>query len=90
MAENLTMSQMAKELNLSRRVVSAVANDNLGGIRVSDKTRKRIKEHLRDRGYVQSKSALQLRQGGQQELVSLLYCGKFVDTHALVEAMSHN
>ena len=89
MVEKLTMSQMAKELRVSRSVVSAVLNNNKGSVRVSDETRRRIKEHLRDRGYVQSKSALQLRQGGQQELVSLLYCGKFVDTHALVEALSY-
>ena len=87
MAENLTMSQMAKELKLSRRVVSAVVNDNLGAIRVSDETRKRIKEHLRDRGYVQSKSALQLRNQDRVDTINLLYCGKFIDVDHLFSAL---
>jgi DNA-binding LacI/PurR family transcriptional regulator len=87
MAEKLTMSQMAQELNVSRSVVSAVVNNNLGTIRVSANTQKRIKEHLRNRGYVQSKSALMLKNRTDVDSIHILYCGKFIDVDHLIKAM---
>ena len=63
MSEVLTMSQMAKELNISRRVVSAVVNNKADKLPVGAATQKRIKQYLDQRGYVQSKSALQIKNG---------------------------
>jgi DNA-binding LacI/PurR family transcriptional regulator len=87
MAKKLTMSQMAQELKVSRSVVSAVVNNNLGSIRVSASTQQRIKEHLRNRGYVQSKSALMLKNRAELDSIHILYCGKFIDIDHLVKAM---
>lgn len=65
------MQQMAEELQLSRRVISAVINGNPGKVRISAATEQRIRNYLAASGYVRSRSALQLKQGGNSEQVGI-------------------
>ncbi len=82
------MQQMAEELQLSRRVISAVINGNPGKVRISAATEQRIRNYLAASGYVRSRSALQLKQGGNSEQVGIFYCGKFVALNYLTEALT--
>ena len=84
----LTMEQLAKELQVSRRVVSAVLNDRCRELRVSDATRNRVREYLESSGYVRSKSALQLKNGGHNDQIGILYCGRFIDLEYLTASLS--
>lgn len=88
MAEDLTMAQMAKELNVSQRIVSAVINNKTQTARVSQATKERIKNYLEQRGYVQSKSALQIKNGFAENTIGILYCGKFMYFSHLIKALS--
>ncbi len=88
MTKNLTMVQMAKELNISRQVISAVINNNFNTVRVSDANKARIKSYLDQRGYVQSKSALQMKNGADTDSVGILYCGEFLHFSHLTLALS--
>lgn len=69
------MQQMAEELQLSRRVISAVINGNPGKVRISAATEQRIRNYLAASGYVRSRSALQLKQGGNSEQVGIFTVG---------------
>lgn len=89
MSEVLTMAQMAQELNVSQRVVSAVVNDKADKLRVGAATQERIKLYLEQRGYVQSKSALQVKNGAVQDTVGILFCGEFMHFSHLITALSY-
>lgn len=89
MSESITMMQMAKELKVSQVTVSAVVNGREKKQRVSEQTAKRIREYLDQRGYVQSKSALQVKNGTSQDTVGILYCGKFMHFSHLITALSN-
>ena len=82
------MKQMASELQLSRRVISAVINGNRGKVRISTATEQRIRKYLEDSGYVRSRSALQLKRGPSNEQIGIFYCGKFVALDYLVDALA--
>lgn len=89
MSEVLTMAQMAKELNVSQRVVSAVVNKKADKLRVGSATQERIKLYLEQRGYVQSKSALQVKNGAGQDTIGILFCGEFIHFSHLITALSY-
>ena len=84
----LTMQQMAEELNLSRRVISAVVNGRCDKVRVSPATERRVREYLEASGYVRSRSALQLKHGGKSDQIGIFYCGKFVALEYLTTALT--
>lgn len=88
MTTAITMAQMAKELNVSQVTVSAVVNGREKKQRVSEQTATRIREYLDRRGYVQSKSALQVKNGNSQNIIGILYCGKFLHFSHLITALS--
>lgn len=85
---HITMTQMAKELCLNRTTISAVINGREKQQRIPTETAERIREYLDKRGYVQSKSALQMKTGGMPDAVGILYCGKFMPFSHLIEALS--
>ncbi len=58
-----TMSEIAKELGLSRQAVSAVINGRAGKLGISPETSERVEKFLESRGYVQSLAALSLKDG---------------------------
>ena len=84
----LTMQQMAKELNLSRRVISAVVNGRCDKVRVSAATEQRVRDYLEASGYVRSRSALLLKHGGTSDQIGIFYCGKFVALEYLTTALT--
>lgn len=88
MTKFLTMNQLAEELKLSRRVVSAVMNNRSRELRISPATEKRVREHLAASGYVRSKSALQLKSGKDNDMIGILYCGKFIDLEYLTASLT--
>lgn len=87
MTQFLTMKQLAEELQLSRRVVSAVLNNRSRELRISEATEKRVREHLEASGYVRSKSALQLKSREDSDMIGILYCGKFIDLEYLTASL---
>jgi len=66
------MKEIAAELGLSRKTVSAVLNSNGQPQIVRDETARRVREHLELRGYVPSRQARQLRVAPTRVL-GLLY-----------------
>jgi LacI family transcriptional regulator len=82
------MAQIAEDLKLSRAAVSAVINGREKKQRISKKTADLIKEHMRNCGYVQPKSAIQLRKGAPKDLTGVLYCGDFIRYPHLIDAFS--
>ena len=87
MTQFLTMKQLADELQLSRRVVSAVLNNRSRELRISDATEKRVREYLEASGYVRSRSALQLKSKDDNSSIGILYCGKFIDLEYLTASL---
>jgi len=81
----LTMEQMARELRLSRMTVSSVVSGRTRERGISDATAARVRAHLARRGYVPSRSALDLRSGVRDAL-GLLYGGRLY-SH-LIEAFN--
>jgi len=89
MSEAITMQQIAKELKISRNAVSAVVNGRARKLGLAQATEDKIKNHLEKRGYVQSKSALQVKNGAVQDTVGILFCGEFLHFSHLVKALSY-
>ena len=87
MPQFLTMKQLAEELHLSRRVVSAVLNNRSRERRVSEATEKRVRDYLETSGYVRSHSALQLKNRTENSAIGILYCGKFLDLEYLTVSL---
>lgn len=87
-SKDLTMAQIAEDLKLSRAAVSAVINGREKKQRISKKTADLIKDHMRKCGYVQPKSAIQLRKGAPKDSTGVLYCGDFIRYSHLIEAFS--
>lgn len=87
MTQFLTMKQLAEELQLSRRVVSAILNNRSRELRISQATEKRVREYLEASGYVRSKSALQLKSRTNNDMIGILYCGKFIDLEYLTASL---
>ena len=87
MTQFLTMKQLADELQLSRRVVSAVLNNRSRELRISEATEKRVREYLEASGYVRSRSALQLKSREDNGIIGILYCGKFIDLEYLTASL---
>jgi len=87
MSNFLNMEQMANELNLSRRVISAVLNNRASDLRISQATEKRVREYLDRAGYVRSKSALQLKNGTSDDMVGILYCGKYLELEYMTASL---
>ena len=88
MTQFLTMKQLAEELRLSRRVVSAVLNNRCRELRISEATEKRVREYLEASGYVRSRSALQLKSKEDNGIIGILYCGKFIDLEYLTASLT--
>ncbi len=89
MPKSITMAQMAKELGVSQVTVSAVVNGREKKQRISPGTVKRVRAYLDQRGYVQSKSALQVRNGMGNDTVGILFCGEFIHYSYLIQALSY-
>ncbi len=70
----LTMSEIASELGLSRKTISAVVNGLGPEGYVSVETAQRVREHMERRGYVPSRAACQLR-ASPGKVVGLLHLG---------------
>ena len=81
----LTMEQIARELNLSRVTVSSVINDRFRERGISETTALRVRDYLAKRGYVPSRSAVDLRTGVRSAL-GILYGGRLY-SH-LIEAFN--
>jgi DNA-binding LacI/PurR family transcriptional regulator len=73
---NKTMQEIAKELGISRRVVSMVVNGNAEKHRISRDTIEKVKKYLKKRGFVPSKQAtdLQSKNDKNSDSVGILYC----------------
>ena len=74
MARPITMEQVARELGLSRRVVSSVVNNKARERGVRPETEERVRAYLKESGFVPSAYARGLRMGAQ-ETVGILYGG---------------
>ncbi len=85
----LTMSQIAEELGVTRSTVSAVINGREKKQRISEATVVRVREYLNQRGYVQSRSAMQMKNGGKADHIGILYCGNFMEFPHQTEALSY-
>ena len=74
-----TMTQIAADLGLHRRTVSAIVNGKARARGVALKTERRVREHLARIGYVPSRQARDLRGGNAQarDKVGLLFGGQF-------------
>jgi LacI family transcriptional regulator, galactose operon repressor len=88
MKKDLTMAKIAEELELSRATVSAVINGRERKQRISPKTAEIVKKYMLQHGYVQPKSAIQLRKGTPDNLTGVLYCGDFIRFPHLIHAFS--
>jgi len=66
------MSEIASELGLSRKTVSAVINGPNSKRYVNAETARRVREHMERRGYVPSRSARQLRTNPER-VVGILH-----------------
>ncbi len=75
MQPSLTMLQIAEELNLSRLTVSSVINGHARKRGISKETEERVRVFLREKGYVPSRQARDLRQGAR-DAVGILHCGR--------------
>jgi len=84
----MTMVRMAEELGVSRITVSAVINGREKQQRISPETAARVRDYLAMRGYVQSKSALQMKAGDSPNDVGILYCGAFMPFSHLADAFA--
>ena len=89
MAETITMGQIAKELKISRNAVSAVVNGRSRKLGLAQATEDRIKAYLEKRGYVQSKSAILLRNGIATDVTGILTCGPIALYPHLVKALHY-
>lgn len=78
-----TMQQIADALGLNRVTVSLVINGHAERRGVAPKTVKRVRDYLRESGYVPSREAVALRTGKRCSL-GILHCGKLHShvTHA--------
>lgn len=85
----LTMTEIAKELGLSRNAISAVINNRADKFGLSRATVERTLAYIEECGYVQSKHALQIKGVCANESVNLLYCGEFPQYSHLQEALSY-
>jgi DNA-binding LacI/PurR family transcriptional regulator len=81
------MSQMANELGVSRNAVSAVVNGRSRKLGLAKATEEKIKAYLEQSGYVQSKSAIQLRGGAAADVTGILTCGPIALYPHLVKAL---
>ena len=89
MSETITMGQIAKELKVSRNAVSAVVNGRSRKLGLSKATEDKIKDYIKKRGYVQSKSAMLLRNGASTDLTGILTCGPIAIYPHLVKALQY-
>ena len=85
----ITMAQMAKELGVSRNAVSAVVNGRARKLGLARSTEEKVRKYLEQRGYVQSKSAMQLRKGTAEDTIGILTCGSIAFYPHLTKAL-HN
>ena len=69
-----SMQDLAAELGLSRLTVSSVVNGRARRLGISTATVARVTEHLQQRGYVPSRSAVAL-QSGARERIGILCAG---------------
>lgn len=83
------MSQIADELGVTRSTVSAVLNGREKKQRISESTVNRIRNYLNQRGYVQSHSAIQMKNSGKADNIGILYCGNFMEFPHQTEALSY-
>lgn len=70
-----TMSDIARELRLSRVTVSSVVNGHALERGFSAATIERVNAHLEQRGFVPSRQAVSLRSGGE-DTVGILHCNR--------------
>lgn len=70
-----TMSDIARELRLSRVTVSSVVNGRALERGLSQATAERVLAHLEQRGYVPSRQAVSLRSGAE-DTVGILHCNR--------------
>lgn len=89
MPETITMGQIAKELKISRNAVSAVVNGRSRKLGLAQATEDRIKTYIEKRGYVQSKSAMLLRNGISADLTGILTCGPIALFPHLIKALHY-
>lgn len=88
MSKQLTMTEVANELGLSRNAVSAVMNNRARKFGLSVATENRIREYIDKSGYVQARHALQTKTGDRNNTVDLLYCGEFPRYSHVREALA--
>ncbi|MFH1378150.1 MAG: LacI family DNA-binding transcriptional regulator [Planctomycetota bacterium] len=85
MAQRATMTDIARELGLSRRTVSSVVNGKAAERRISDATAQRVLDYLNSQGFVPSRQAVSLRSGVRGS-VGVLHSG-YLYSH-LVDAFN--
>lgn len=72
--QKITMAQIARELGLSRMTVSSVLNNHAEERRISEKTVRKVQEHMLSRGYVPYRHARTLRMG-KTDAAGILHSG---------------
>ena len=75
MAKQVTMKQIASELGISRWTVSMILNNNAKRRGIASDTINRVQSYIKERGYVPSRQALDLRNG-KKDSIGILYCGR--------------
>ncbi len=85
------MRQIADELGLNRMTVSSIINGKWRERGYSEETEKKVSAYLRDRGYVQSRDAMKLRNGGSGGSTGILFSSKFYPPimYAFEKILSH-
>src|SRR5689334_16483392 len=85
-----TMAQLARELKLSRLTVSSVLNNRYVERGISQETAARVRAYFRERGYVPSRQALDLRNPVRNS-IGILHSGHFYShvTEAFNQIVDH-
>ncbi|MFG0250607.1 MAG: substrate-binding domain-containing protein [Phycisphaeraceae bacterium JB051] len=88
-SSTLTMTQLAKQIGVSRNVVSAVINNRSEKLGISTKTVEHVKAHIEKSGYVKSKFATALHGKTENKIVAIMTCGPVMRYPHLVKAMDY-
>lgn len=87
MVKSMTMTELAKEIGVSRNVVSAVINKRTAKLGISELTVKKVTDHIEHSGYVKSKYALGLHGNTNNNSIAIMSCGPVMRYPHLVQAL---
>ncbi len=87
MTQSMTMAEVARNIGVSRNVVSAVINGRAEKLHISAGTQRKIQDYLEKSGYVKSKHAIRLQNGNRIDAPGILTCGPFALFPHLTKAL---